>query len=324
MLIDIEHQMRFDYTDFIRESQMEIRVEPWTTHLQSLHSFQLAVGPEAFVNRYTDWSNNWVHHLTIRHYHDQIEIVAKSLVETSTDHTSLSELGSMHAAAAEGPLLDFSRFCGPVERAPQLESISEALALTGGEPLGEVLEATGSIVHKHLEYRQGTTTWQSTVSDALEAEAGVCQDFAHVTLGLLRMREIPCRYVGGYLHGDQEVAQGHAWIEVCAGEAGWVGYDPTHLSLPDERYVTVARGRHYDDVSPNRGVYRGQAKETFHSAVYSSLANSLDSVNLHRRVEGIDVPVYMELPPPSEISADSVEQQRSLDTDEPQQQQQQQ
>lgn len=324
MLIDIEHQMQFEYTDFIRESQMEIRVEPWTTYLQSLHSFQLAVGPEASVHRYTDWNNNWVHHLSIRHYHDQIEIVSKALVETSVTHTSLSDLSQTHAVAAVGPLLDFSRFCGPVERAPKLEFISEKLALPGGEPLDELFEATGMILHEHLEYRPGSTTWQSTVGDSLEGGAGVCQDFAHVALALLRMREIPCRYVGGYLHDDQELAQGHAWIEVCAGEAGWIGYDPTHQSLPDERYVKVAHGRHYDDVSPNRGVYRGLAAETFHSAVRSSLANSLDSVNLHRRMEGIDVPVYTELPSPAGSSAISVEQQRSLDTDEPQQQQQQQ
>ena len=75
-----------------------------------------------------------------------------------------------------------------------------------------------------------------------------------------------------------------------------MGYDPTHRRPPTDRYVTVATGRHYGDVAPNRGVFRGNATETFHADVLTESASEIDVVRLRRQTEGIDVPVFSELP----------------------------
>jgi transglutaminase-like putative cysteine protease len=91
-------------------------------------------------------------------------------------------------------------------------------------------------------------------------------------LGLLRLSGIPCRYVSGYLHIERkkrEPSQSHAWIEVYAPSAGWVPFDPTHNRTVDERYVVVGHGRHYDDVPPNKGIYRGLARETLRAEVHT-------------------------------------------------------
>jgi transglutaminase-like putative cysteine protease len=98
--------------------------------------------------------------------------------------------------------------------------------------------------------------------DVLRTKRGVCQDFAHVMLGVCRSLKIPCRYVSGYLYnGPADRLRGaqasHAWVEVYLPELGWHGLDPTNNGQPDERYVKVAVGRDYADVAPLKGTYRG-------------------------------------------------------------------
>ncbi len=102
--------------------------------------------------------------------------------------------------------------------------------------------------------------------------AGVCQDFAHLLLGVVRMRGLPARYVSGYLVPDgaaglltasqEEVIGGqasHAWVEVYSPGDGWIGFDPTLGKPVGLRHVRVAYGRDYGDVAPVRGVYKGHA-----------------------------------------------------------------
>ena len=118
-------------------------------------------------------------------------------------------------------------------------------------------------------------------------------------LGLLRLRQIPCRYVSGYLHVDAdegEVAQSHAWIEFYSPAAGWIPFDPTTNREIDERYVVVGHGRHYDDVPPNKGIYRGNADEALEAQVVTrpSIPRAISA--LYEEMEHIDVPVYPEIP----------------------------
>ena len=99
----------------------------------------------------------------------------------------------------------------------------------------------------------------STTEDFLKIGGGVCQDFAHLMLALLRLRQVPCRYVSGYLHVERkkrEPSQSHAWVEFHSPTAGWVPFDPAHNRPVDDRYVVAGHGRHYDDVPPNKGIPR--------------------------------------------------------------------
>ena len=118
-------------------------------------------------------------------------------------------------------------------------------------------------------------------------------------LGFLRLRGIPCRYVSGYLHVDRkkrEPSQSHAWIEFYAPGAGWVPFDPTHNCDVDERYVVVGHGRHYDDVPPNKGIYRGGAKEALRAGVLTEVTTGTAVSSLREKVRHIDLPVFPELP----------------------------
>lgn len=323
MLLEVEHHLHFHYDDFVRESQMEIRVEPQTVRGQRLHSFQLAVGPSAAVDRYRDWNDNWVHHLAIRDYHSRIEIVARSLIDTAGDRPGLEVLAEPPPTDLSGELLDFTRFSGPVEHAPGVDELASAISVPGEAPLRAQVEAIGALVSDRIAYQPGVTTWRSTVADVLAQGSGVCQDFAHLVLAVLRLRGIPSRYVSGYLHIGGKPAQSHAWVEIHAGRHGWVGFDPTHGQAPDENYVVVAVGRSYEDVSPNRGVYRGSAGETLDAVVSTRSIPDADAVELRRDTEELDVPLYSELPESARSSTSEAAAHPNHPAREQQQQQQQ-
>ncbi len=300
MFLEIEHTLSLGYDAFIRESFLELRMQPKTTADQTLSSFVLAVGPPTKISRYRDWNGNAVHHFTIVHFHDRIEVVARSAVSTHPVAPALDSVTDVRPLPEPPyPLLDFLAFDGPVRPGAAMRKFSQGVVVAPTATLGGVVRACGRHIRAHFTYRKNVTRYDSTTDDFLALGAGVCQDFTHLMLGLLRLRRIPCRYVSGYLHvlpRDGEAAQSHAWIEFHSPTAGWVPFDPTHNREVGDRYVVVAHGRHYDDVPPNKGIYRGNADETLRTEVRTQEATPKDISALHEEMEQIDVPVYREVP----------------------------
>jgi transglutaminase-like putative cysteine protease len=300
VFLEIEHTLSLGYDAYIRESFLELRMQPKTTADQTLQSFVLAVGPPTKISRYRDWNGNAVHHFTIVHFHDRIEVVARSAVSTHPVAPALDAVTDLRPYPEPPyPLLDFLAFDGPVRPGAAMRKFSQGVVVAPTATLGEVVRACGRHIRTHFTYRKNVTRYDSTTDDFLALGAGVCQDFTHLMLGLLRLRQIPCRYVSGYLHvlpRDGEAAQSHAWIEFHSPTAGWVPFDPTHNREVGDRYVVVAHGRHYDDVPPNKGIYRGNADETLRTEVRTQEATPKDISALHEEMEQIDVPVYQEVP----------------------------
>jgi transglutaminase-like putative cysteine protease len=159
-------------------------------------------------------------------------------------------------------LLDFISFGGPVQRDPRIVALAERIKLHDcGRATEAVLRVTEA-VRDAITYQKGVTNSLTTVAESLDQGAGVCQDFTHLALAMLRLVGVPCRYVSGYLHrSDLPEVETHAWCEAFVPSIGWVGFDPTHGELVAEGHIAVATGRSYADVPPNRGVYRGEAEE---------------------------------------------------------------
>ncbi len=117
--------------------------------------------------------------------------------------------------------------------------------------------ASGSITYQH-----GVTGYTTPAAMALHFQKGVCQDFAHILLAVLRLANIPCRYVSGHLLGE---GAPHAWVEAliadpsAPGEVEVIAYDPTHHRRARMDYITVATGRDFADVTPTSGTYGGPA-----------------------------------------------------------------
>ena len=131
-----------------------------------------------------------------------------------------------------------------------------------------------ALLYSKIAYVPKSTRVDSPIDHALESRQGVCQDFAHIMIGLTRRIGIPCRYVSGYLFhkaGDKtRSAEGatHAWVETLLPGLGWVGFDPTNNVLAGERHVRTSVGRDYADVPPTKGVFKGSAESQLLVAVH--------------------------------------------------------
>ncbi|HYP16177.1 MAG TPA: transglutaminase family protein, partial [Opitutus sp.] len=136
----------------------------------------------------------------------------------------------------------------------------DALAAGRSDVWGDVCRL-GRHIYRTFAYKPKATGVDTRATEALQLRAGVCQDFAHVHLGLCRSLGIPSRYVSGYFFNDTrrpgELEASHAWIEAYVPGYGWAPFDPTHDRVADERYVKVAVGRDYADIRPVNGTYRG-------------------------------------------------------------------
>ena len=282
MLIELTHTTTLAYSEVIRESVMELRVCPMQTETQTRLSFDLAIGPAAQVHGYFDWLDNHVHAFSINDRHDRIKIDAKSIVRTepSAEHehdlaAALERLPDTwplpENVTADYTLFDFLGNDRALTDSPQLRDLAKQLAHRDGEPLGRLVTHAIHLLRERFDYRQGVTDSNTTTQDFLDKGEGVCQDFSHALLALLRNCRVPARYVSGILHAEKNSATGdllgatqtHAWVEVFIPSAGrWIGVDPTNQCLAGENFVKVAIGRHYRDVPPNRGVYLGQADES--------------------------------------------------------------
>lgn len=310
MLLEIEHHMCFTYDRFVRESHMELRIEPRSQVEQTLHEFHLAVGPPTRITRHEDWMGNTIHWFSITDYHKHIELLIQSVVEVHRlpETSGLDDPINPHdpkTAQSEQPrkteqieLYDFTLFSGPVIDSPALRAFHSDLNLSDCTTLGSLITELGNGLQSRFTYQQNVTNYASTTEDFLNTGAGVCQDFAHMALGLLRVSGLPCRYVSGYLHVDNQQetpSQSHAWIEVFTPSQGWLAFDPTHNLRPTEYYATVAYGRNYNDVPPNKGIYQGNANETLQAHVITRPAARRESIRL-RDETYLDLPVFQELP----------------------------
>jgi transglutaminase-like putative cysteine protease len=300
MILSVEHRLAFEYDRYISESFLELRVQPKTSSHQTVNTFSLAVGPPTRVYRYADWHENVVHHFNVTRYHNRIEVVSGSLVTTHGEaHAVGVAADPMPLADLPYHLRDFLQWEGPVRLTPALRKFQQSLSLPRGGRLGEHVRAVGAQIHRGFTYQKDVTRYDSTTEDFLKLGAGVCQDFTHLMLGTLRLARIPCRYVSGYLHVTPKrdgPSQSHAWIEFWSPTSGWVPFDPTHDREIDEHYIVVGHGRSYDDVPPNKGICRGNAREALRAEVKTTVAAERASLALQESVEAIDLPVFKEVP----------------------------
>ena len=164
--------------------------------------------------------------------------------------------------------------------------------------MGEIVARVTSDLPKKLTYKKGVTHSATGVDEVLRAGGGVCQDFAHLAIALLRRAGVPTRYVSGYLHraGGGAELETHAWCEAHTGRGEWVAFDPTHSQVADEQHIAVAVGRSYTDVPPNRGVYRGNASEEIDVVVTIEEVSEVPLGLLAPRTAPIEAPTYMDGP----------------------------
>ena len=300
MIVEIQHETRLEYTEPVREAMTEVRLEPSSDADQSCHSFHLEVSPPVEVFRYQDGFGNRVHHFNLMAAHGEISIRAAGVVET---HPRARDLGASRATwplPGEAGLeaLDFLSLRGPVRSTPLLAPLLDALRPRPGALLGEMVARVSRHIHEHFEYAKDVTLASSPVDDLLEHGKGVCQDFTHLMIALLRSFAVPARYVSGYVHRPNKESQSHAWCEVWLPDLGWLGVDPTNDCVVDGAFVKVATGRDFTDVPPNKGTYRGRGREAIFVRVETRELERLPSLSWQEQLPPLQVPLTAIVPRP--------------------------
>ena len=315
MHLSINHTTKFRYSAPITESIMELRMQPLTEGPQRCLKFDVSLKPSARVTSYRDHLGNHVHHFDIPGRHTQLVINAESIVESlpreeppeALSAEAWDELDALVEGGDYWDMLMPSHFAQPTDAL--LDFARELNVSRRDDPLTVLRELNGAI-YNAFDYVPQSTSADSPIDVALEARKGVCQDYSHIMIALVRQLRVPCRYVSGYLfhrleYNDRSAQDAtHAWVEALLPDLGWVGFDPTNNLLAGQRHIRVAVGRDYSDVPPTRGVYKGAAESELSVAVQVKPAEEPDSEEALRLIATLN------RPPGAEHSAQQQQQQQ--------------
>lgn len=271
MFYSIRHVTQFRYSAPVRETVMELRMQPRTEGPQTLRSFQIATNPRAQLYAYTDHLGNAVYHFNLLREHEELRIEVQAVVEFGKIPALPDRVNSDEWAQYDPTKLGDEQF-DMLEPSKFARSSADLLTFMKiadiKKPVGDPLTALKVLmraIYDSFEYEAGITQVHSPIEHALTERRGVCQDFSHIMIVVARQWGVPVRYVSGYLYhrgaNDRSDADAtHAWVEAWLPSLGWVGFDPTNNILAAERHVRAAVGRDYADVPPTRGTFKGQAE----------------------------------------------------------------
>lgn len=271
----IQHITKYIYQGFVRDSANQIILYPINDAYQEVLKQELNISGNPVVDTFTDYYGNKAGTFTHCIPHYELEIFSKVLVVTSPrplpvdDMFATNQWEDLEKIRHQVPYIDYLKQ-EYFEKSGVLKKIVLQLKRDGDTPFQTAL-AFCKYVFENFKYIPGITTVETTLDEIWKLKAGVCQDFAHILLVMLRMLDIPGRYVSGYICPNKNGMRGegatHAWVEVYIPGYGWLGLDPTNNCVANETHVRLAVGRNFSDCSPVKGVYKGAAGHTLKVAV---------------------------------------------------------
>lgn len=269
----VTHTTTYRYQSAVSSSYGQACLLPRAFSEQSVISSSLRVQPQpAHMNTRLDAFGNLLSYFEVREPHQLLEVTAISEVDIVRPHDqfppaaqdSLAEVGRKVSELVAADRVEAARFLTASNRVPlddQVRNYAHSSMVQDRPVLNCVRDLTKRI-YNDFTFDSSATTVTSTIADLFEKGGGVCQDFAHLAVGCLRSAGLPARYMSGYLETFPPAGQpkligadvSHAWAAVLIPGLGWVNCDPTNNQFADDRYVTTAWGRDYDDVTPVKGV----------------------------------------------------------------------
>ena len=281
MKLHVFHRTRYVYGAPVRESFNEARLQPVSDGRQLCHHFELNVQPGPSLLVYADFYRNTVHQFEVPQFHSELVVDANSVVSTApaptlTPDALVGPCGETDAHFQNERCFEYLQPSTYVDVTGELADLARS-ACRGGTDAWQVAQGLMNYVHGEFHYQPASTNSHTHMREVLATKAGVCQDFAHVMLGLCRALSLPARYVSGYLYnGPAETLKGaqasHAWVEAYIPYHGWIGFDPTNNHVVSGNHVKVAVGRDYADVPPVKGTYRGTGRRSMTIEVLVSRA----------------------------------------------------
>jgi len=274
MEFEITHVTHYKYGHAAAEAYGEARLTPPSLPSQTVLSHRIVIDPEVKTSGYVDHFGNWVDFFSLPFRHKQLFVSNQCVVRThpAPSPTSSLELSVQEARQILGSVMtDIFVY---LQATPAVQNTRESVQwakkyLPGNAPLGESLQKLNEAIHTEFQYKPGATENSTPLATIWKNKAGVCQDFAHIGLSILRTAGLPARYVCGYIETDPVIGPDgkpkrmvgavatHAWIEVLVPGMTWVAIDPTNRQWINERYVSVSFGRDYSDATPIRGTFKG-------------------------------------------------------------------
>ena len=275
----IRHLTRFRYSQPISESVMETRMHPRSDSSQHCLNFSLSVSPRCRVFTYRDHQGNNVQHFDIPGEHNQLVIVAESVIEQQAlpdvpQHLTPDAWGALDELVEAGDYWEMLLPSTFAVETPAVKLLASQMGVTRRDDPLMLVQELNQRLYDYFEYVPRATRVDSPIDEAIVSGKGVCQDFAHTMIALLRQVRIPARYVSGYLYRGREDHDRstpdatHAWVDVLMPELGWVGFDPTNNLVAHHRHIRTAVGRDYADVPPTYGIFRGSTDSELYVAVH--------------------------------------------------------
>lgn len=255
------HETTYEYDADVYASFNELRMTPISGGSQMLVHHRTTVDPHVAVMAYRDYWGSTVEAFDLHTPHTRLSVVSDNVVECglAPGDSSVASWRDVRSEKVADEFVEFLRHTHLAPVLPDAEPFVEQLA-SAAFPI-DAVAACVQHVRDHMTYERGTTQVATTGSEAWSAGRGVCQDYSHITLSLLRSVGIPARYVSGYHYtgtgeiGEPVNVETHAWLEAWVGS--WLPIDPTNGNDVSEKHIVVAYGRDYADVSPMRGIYTG-------------------------------------------------------------------
>ena len=271
-LFKIQHITKYAYDRPVRESANQVKIYPFAHPQQEMQSQIVRITGDPSVNLFADYWGNTVGWFMVNEPHKELIIDSQLIINVqqaqNTNPITTSKFSDWEilrgAVANDLRTLDFARPESIHPKAVITDMVNEIRHSRDAPAM--FIQRCSEYIFDKFEYRKGITTIETTVDEILAHKTGVCQDFAHVLLEMLRSTGIPSRYVSGYICPNQDGARGagatHAWVEVYLPATGWVGIDPTNNIWVTDQHVVLAVGRHFNDCSPVKGTFKGPANQT--------------------------------------------------------------
>jgi transglutaminase-like putative cysteine protease len=275
-IFKIQHITNYEYDRLIQESMNEIKIFPSLSPEQEVLQHELLITGHPDVQIFFDYWGNKTGIFNVMPPHRELSINSRLIVRTtSSSDLRINFISVFNELPAEVDgnlkMLELSRPDYIVSQS-QIAEIAK-LVYSLDDSVAITIKNCSDYIFEHFNYIKGITNVETTIDEILETKAGVCQDFAHIMLQILRTLKIPSRYVSGYICPNRRGLRGegatHAWVETWIPRSGWAGIDPTNNVWVTNTHVKLATGRDFTDCSPVKGAFKGPANQ--HLSVFVSV-----------------------------------------------------
>ncbi|MDE1192460.1 MAG: transglutaminase family protein [Arachidicoccus sp.] len=282
----VKHITHYLYSSPVIDTTNQIMLYPIIDDYQQLNNQNLVITGNPLIETFTDYFFNKVGMFSLVEPHS--ELIIKSYLEITTlplppindDEPSELQWAQLDALCNQFPYIDFLQ-TESIDDNDELQKIINQISDKSKTPF-ENVKAFSEYIYQNFEYKKGVTSVETKVNEIWKLKAGVCQDFAHILLLMLRKMRIPAKYVSGYIcPGDEEVrGEGatHAWIEAYIPSNGWIGFDPTNNCIVNDQHIRLAVGRNFSDCTPVKGTYKGCSEHRLQVSVVIENADNIKRI----------------------------------------------